>query len=158
MAYPPGGAAVTVDSVRHFAVFKGGQKVESGLVWSAQHGAITADGTYTAPAATGKDRVEARFQDGSGWWLAQDLDVVAPPSIQALSANPPRVAAGGLSHLTATFTTDFLGSLRQGSSTLQWSSTSFGVDVHPTATTTYSLVVQNRAGDQVQQTVTVETF
>lgn len=118
-------------------------------------GAITTAGVYTAPATAGTFTIRATSQADSTRSATLPVQVVPAPGISTFQATPGLLFAGENSLLHAVFT-DGTGSVSPGVGSV---TSGTDIPVSPTATTRYTLVVTNPAGDTLSQdaTVTCET-
>jgi hypothetical protein len=154
-----GGASGTASGTITSASFTGGLSIASGAGQQAQvTSSLTGDATYTLTVNNSAGTAESPLATAG-------VTVVAPPVATSLltgnSTNAITITGGNSTGLTPTFTNDSGGTAIIQAGTVTVASgltTGMTINVGPTATTTYTLVVTNRAGmvDNAQTaTVTV---
>jgi hypothetical protein len=123
----------------------------TGIITPGNLGAASGTAVSVSPTATTTYTLTVTNSVGTAVTLTATVTVVPAPTITSFTANPPTIAAGGSSSLTAVFTGGSgvitPGNLPAVSGT--------PVSVSPAATTVYTLTVTNSNMTSVTQTVTV---
>lgn len=159
---------ITVNQSVRFEAWSLGQNVNDKVKWIVQPrnlasnpaGTMSPDGQYIAPSAPSQVSIGIdRAFSHSGNIVYQGgilADILAAPRIDAFGANPPAVAPGQPTQLTAVFVSGQGQILVTGQVVSANLVSGSPVTVTPAATTTYTLRVTNAAGAKVERDLSVQ--